>query len=268
MHNLVTFVLPVFEGIITSSTTNSAIAMLEHPRSPNEYLREQNSQQSRGSEANAGGGGLTSSIDAAAAIIATDGSLAGSLASDPTGITADLPPGAASGIVLETGEQTANLSRVLELETTVASPAERDVEAAEGILPEPAVPAPDPKLLAIPFDKVRQLVRRPLPRMQRTPLQKLEILPPPSSQSPSPSRPSSSAAHAAKAKEDVGPKGRQAGGGDGVEEQEGSHMARGKDEERERAGALSGALEGNPYRWVVRSNNDGDGCSNNKTLGN
>ena len=96
-------------------------------------------------------------------------------------------------------------------------------------------------MVAIPLEKVRQQVRRPAPRVKRQPLQTLEILPvQPQEASPPSSRPGSRPGKArveakAKAEQQV------AAPAENSEKGDGSGGAR----------TASGALEGNPYRWVV-----------------
>lgn len=152
------------------------------------------------------------------------------------------PPGTDS---IAGGEDFAapSVLRVIELKATENSEIEADVEAARLLLPEPAVPAPDPKMVAIPPEKVRQQVRRPAPRVKRQPLQTLEILPVQSQEaSPPSSRPGSRNA-TGKARVEAKAK---------VEQQV---VASAQNKEKEDGGdvvrALSGALEGDPYRWVV-----------------
>lgn len=146
-----------------------------------------------------------------------------------------------AGSIAGSEQSAAPALRVIELRTSEDSGIETDVEAAQTLLPEPAVPAPDPKMVAIPLEKVRQQVRRPAPRVKRQPLQTLEILPvQPQEASPPSSRPGSRPGKArveAKAKADQ----QVAAPAENSERGDGGDGAR----------AASGALEGNPYRWVV-----------------
>lgn len=98
------------------------------------------------------------------------------------------PPIHEAGAISPTVEQ-AVITWVLNLEMTSSFNLHDDVETAYALLPLPAVPAPDPKLLAIPDEKVRQLVRRPVVRQgERPPLRRIEILPWPVVPSRAPSR--------------------------------------------------------------------------------
>lgn len=151
----------------------------------------------------------------------------------------------------------ARITRTFELKTTDVSTQYVDVKTARSLLPEPAVPAPDPKQLVIPPEKIRQLVRRPTPRMQRPPMQKLEILQPSASPEPSPSRPASSPESASKVKDGNKAKGaRVAGDKHERAEEKSQNFIQKKDQRGDEGRGVSGALEENPYRWVVSEVND------------
>lgn len=177
-----------------------------------------------------------------------EGSVAGnSIASDSiAGLSAGNGGGTLSGVAAEAAVSHSVL-RVIELEVRGDSEAENDAESARALLPEPAVPAPDPKVVAIPPEKVRQHVRRPMPRAQRHPLRALEILPvQPETTSPNSSRPGSR--NAAKARrESSKPKAEQ------QQQQTGKEKGVVGGDDMLGAGVPSGALEGNPYRWMVSS---------------
>lgn len=101
------------------------------------------------------------------------------------------------------------ITEALNLEMTSSLNLHNDVETAYALLPLPAVPVPDPKILAIPDEKVRQLVRRPVVRRgERPPLRRIEILPWPVV----PSRAQSRGSHAPQ-----GSAGAGAGGATGVD---------------------------------------------------
>lgn len=254
-------ILPIFEKFTVSSFPTGPPSALENTPRPS-------SPGDTGSTATAGGGSSFGGGD-----VAVDG---GSLASDSLASesvagqsdgggsdgasSAGKPTGAAAaGSIASDGDepvtppQPTELLRVFELETAESSEAEADAEAARLLLPEPATPAPDPKTLAIPAEKVRQQVRRPVPRVRRQPLQTLlEILSalPEDPSSPS-SRPGSRTASAkarveSKAKVELDQSRQQLGGATPAQEKDGGgHGEVGR--------ATSGALEGNPYRWVVGS---------------
>lgn len=197
-----------------------------------------------GSTATAAGG--SNGGDAPDGGFLAGGSLAGgSLGSDSiAGNSGGKTPGTDS---IAGGEDFGALSvlRVIELKTTEDSEIDADVKAAQVLLPEPAVPAPDPKMVAIPPEKVRQQVRRPAPRVKRQPLQTLEILPvPPQEASPPSSRPGSRST-AGKARAEAKAK---------VEQQAALVQNKQKGDSGDGVRAVSGALEGNPYRWVVSLN--------------
>ncbi len=261
-------ILPIFETFAVSSSLAGAPGALEttpRPSSPGDA----------GSTATAGGGSSGGGGD-----VAVDGgSLAGgSLASESVAGQSDgggsgggpssaaKPAAAAADSIASGGDESVApsqpselLLRVFELETAESSEAEADAETARLLLPEPAAPAPDPKMLAIPADKVRQQVRRPVPRVQRQPLiTLLEILSAlPEDPSPPSSRPGSRNASAkarververveSKAKDDLDQPRQQLGGDGPTQDKDG-----GDDEEVARA--PSGAVGENPYRWVVSS---------------
>lgn len=172
------------------------------------------------------------------------GSLAGgSVASESVAENSGGKPPAADSIAGGEEVSPPSVLRVIELKAAEDSEIEAGVEAAQMLLPEPAVPAPDPKMVAIPPEKVRQQVRRPAPRVKRQPLQTLEILPvQPQGASPTSSRPGSRNA-TGKARAETKPKVEQQVAVPAQDKQKGD----GGDDGR----AASGALEGNPYRWVV-----------------
>lgn len=148
LQNLTDYVLPVFEGSI-------------EPRP--EFSQLDVSREAFTSEADIGGGGAGVGANATANVATPPEG--GSIASEISGASASgLPPASPSGMTAET------MARIIGLEMAGGSSAEGDLELARSLLPDPAVPAPDPKLLPIPAHKVRQLLRRPAPRMHRTPL--------------------------------------------------------------------------------------------------
>lgn len=170
LQNLTDFVLPVFEGSVepppplgVQSSTPQAAPEL----SKVEVTRE---NFNGGADIGGGGDGAGGRCNAAAGGAAPPEG--GCVASETSGAsTSSLPPPSPSGVAASAmGTAAASMARVLELETAGGSSAEGDLEIARSLLPDPTVPAPDPKILPIPADKVRQLVRRPAPRMQRTPL--------------------------------------------------------------------------------------------------
>lgn len=235
------FVLPVFERFAASSSPLGGTNAVSRPCSPGRGGDSGYGEQ----EAAAVGGG---SVDGGSL---ADGSLAGgSLASesaagqnggnDGAAVLARGLSSSATDSIASGGEPAAALAsalRVIDLEVTGDSEAETDSQSARAVLPEPAVPAPDPKVVAIPPDKVRQQLRRPVPRAQRQPLQTLEILPlhPEEAAQPSP-RPGSR--NATKPRIESKPK---------IEHSAASAKEKGE----EGIGAASGALGDNPYRWVV-----------------
>lgn len=155
------------------------------------------------------------------------------------------------------------VARILKLTVTDTSLFGDDVAAAKALLPQPSVPAPDPKRLSIPQEKVRQLLRHPASRVQRVPLPQLEILPPLPLQQRSSSRPGSSKATLERTGKDAG---RRTPAGKGTKGTEGliSGSRRGlRIEER----AVSGALEENPYRWVVSGIAEGFPTVSHKSKG-
>lgn len=132
-------------------------------------------------------------------------------------------------------------ARIVNLETMDTSEYQDDAEKACGLLPELAVPAPDPKILVIPPEKVRQVVRRPAAaRGERPPLLRIEILSSPVL------GPSSGKDGTSKEKDETREDKPEVGGR--------THKYTGgiSGAEREKeTRTISGALEGNPYRWVV-----------------
>lgn len=133
---------------------------------------------------------------------------------------------------------------VILLETAEASTSDYDFEKATTVLPQPLVPAPDPKVLAIPPERVRQLVRRPVPRGQRPSLQMIEILP-------------TSTPHVLEEQETSVDSEHNEKEGEAASDQPARAIdiaddGRGViDERREEGRAMSGAIDGKPYRWVV-----------------
>ncbi|CAM9160782.1 unnamed protein product, partial [Discosporangium mesarthrocarpum] len=102
------------------------------------------------------------------------------------------------------------------------------VKATLDVVPDPEVPVPDPKDLPIPEERIRQVVRRPGPRGQRPPLSRVDILPVEEKAfSPAPS--------------------------DAEPEVSNGKVLQGWEREGEEEKSPSGALEGNPYRWVIRA---------------
>lgn len=251
IETLTTVILPVFESFAASSIPAAPPGFPDTASSPSSPGGRgggnSNEMTDVGSTATAAGG--SNGGDAVDGGSLAGGSLAGgsltggSLAS---GSAAGISGGKTQGIdSVGGGEEFSALSvlRVIELETAEDSEVETDVEAARALLPEPLVPAPDPKMVAIPSEKVRQQVRRPAPRMKRPPLQTLEILPElPQEASPPSSRPGSRNA-TGRAKVEAKAKVEQevAAPAEGNEKRDGGDVVR----------AASGALEGNPYRWVV-----------------
>lgn len=253
---LTTFILPAFENF-----TASSMGIASRPGSPGSGRgRSGESEVTDGgsSRDGGGGGGRDKQILGSGEVIDGSSLAAGSLALNPVAgssggdvggaLPTDLPPGAES--IAGGGDGVTSTSsplRVIKLEVTEISEAEADAETAQSLLPEPQVPAPDPKVVAIPPEKLRQQVRRPVPRMQRPPLQTLEILPvQPLDPSPPSSRPGS---RNATSKPSVG--------GAAKTEQQGKKEANLEPDDEKAGGeggvgrASSGALEGNPYRWVV-----------------
>lgn len=235
------FVLPVFECFDASSSPLGGTNAVSRPGSPG---------RSGGSgygehEAAAGGIGSVDGGSLAGGSIA-GGSLASESAAGQSGGDGDAVAlgrglsSPATGSIASDGEPAAAFAsalRVIDLEVTGDSEAETDSQSARALLPEPAVPAPDPKVVAIPPDKVRQQLRRPVPRAQRPPLQTLEILPLHSEEAAQPSsRPGSRNAtkprNESKSKIEHGAASAKVKGDEGI-------------------GAASGALGDNPYRWVV-----------------
>lgn len=266
-----TCILPVFESFALSFTETAS-----RPGSPdgghkrsgeNEVTDGGSIATGAGGSSRGGGGGGGGSQAPSGSDVADGDSLAGgSLASDPVpgssggngggALPTDLPPGGADSIGGGGGgEEVTGASltlRVIELEVTELSEADVDAEAARSLLPEPLVPAPDPRVVPIPPEKLRQQVRRPVPRVQRPPLQTLEILPVlPLDASPPSSRPGS---RNATSKASVG--GAAAVKTEQQRRQQPTALENDNDNEKadteggERR-AASGALEGNPYRWVV-----------------
>lgn len=251
-------IIPVFESFATMGSHPSAPLGLAHttsrPSSPGGNSDVGDVGSAATAAAAAGGSQGPNRGDSPAGGSLAEGSVAGnSIASDSiaglNGGTLPVPSGAHSIAGGGDATVTHSMLRVIELEVAGDSEVEVDVEAAQALLPEPAVPAPDPKVVAIPPETVRQHVRRPMPRAQRLPMQALEILPDlPETTSANSSRPGSRNAtrakrESSKAKTEqqqhqlaVSIKEKCAGGDDVL-----------------RAGAPSGALGGNPYRWVVSS---------------
>lgn len=167
LQNLTDFVLPVFEGSVEPPPLGVHSSTL---RAAPELSKVEVTRETFNSGADIGGGGAGGRGNAAAGGAApTEG---GSVASEISGAsTSGLPQPSVSEMAASTmGTAAASMARVIELETAGGSSAEGDLEIARSLLPDPTVPAPDPKVLLIPADKVRQLVRRPAPRMQRMPL--------------------------------------------------------------------------------------------------
>lgn len=252
---LTTVILPVFESFTGSSIPAAPLSFAgtaSRPTSPVDVGggSSNNDVVDVGCTATAAGGSIGADVVDGGFLTGGSpggGSLMGhSLASDSVAEKiGDKLPGTADSIT--GGEEFAALPelRVIELKTMGDSEVEADVEAARMLLPEPAVPAPDPKMVAIPPEKVRQQVRRPAPRAKRQPLQILEILPvQPQEASPPSSRPGSRNA-AVKAKVEAQAKVEQKAAAPAQHK----HQGGGGDAAR----AVSGALEGNPYRWVVSS---------------
>ena len=246
MHILTTHVLPVFEdsSVVSPGMVEGSVDAASTPNSLGTPIVEGRSHASQsvvGSDANlshSGGGG-----DSAADLFIT-----GSINSESLfGSDRSLLP---TDIAETEAMRTRSTARVIELEVADASQVKEDAELARALLPEPQVPAPDPKLFAIPPEKVRQLLRRPVTRVQRTPLQRLEILPvvvdsPP----PTPSSPSSQTERTSKTKRNSKTKAEQAEASSSTAKE-----IKGDEGNVEGGGqvrASSGALEGNPYRWVV-----------------
>lgn len=180
--------------------------------------------------------------------------------------TAVITPGSvpAASVISELGVSPEATSprpeiRVFYLDIGDDSSAERDFEAAHAMLPLPAVPAPDPKLLPIPSDKLRQLFRRSPSRLQKIPpMESLEILPwfESSDDSFSPSVSNSTLPEHAVALEE----GRDNKRSDAVniDNGKGSVVCSENGDNLEPPGlsgeqrAVSGPVNDNPYRWVVR----------------
>ena len=265
---LTTYVIPVFENPVnspggeistvgtgeggmdtTASVTNSSSTTVEN--------RSRASRASRASRRVAGNDDANLAHSGGAGGAAANLSRSGSIASEPLS--------ASDGIFLSTAvleaeavaRDTRTTARVIDLEVTDTSEIAGDTELARALLPEPEVPAPDPKMSAIPPEKVMQLLRRPATRVQRTPLQRLEILPviaaPPPPATPSSRSSQSERNSSSKVK-----------GGDNGKTKDG-HSVESVCEEIVSGGegkaeggdggqaprAPSGALEGNPHRWVV-----------------
>ena len=217
VQNVVAYIVPIFEALSTAN----ALGECQDSKQPENHADAVN------------GGELGADV-----ITATDPdkSVAAVVISEPRWSLVG-PPG------LE--------KRIFRLEIASDSTAGGMLALAHGTLPAPAVPAPDPKLLPIPPDKLRQLIRRPLSRAQRPPTEKLEICTPSETSESSPSRPnsSSSARAAAPAKGDRDSEKGLTSGGDGIKGNEKDNVEQARwmgDGE-----AVSGAIEGNPYRWVV-----------------
>lgn len=228
----------MFESFAASSTPAAPLAFSETASRPNSARGRAGTNIETAADGGSTGGDVADGSSLAGGSLAGGSLAGGSLAPDSVaGNSGGKPAGA--GSVAGSEESAAPASRVIELKTAEDSEIEADVEAARMLLPEPAVPAPDPKRVAIPPEKVRQQVRRPAPRAKRQPLQTLEILPvQPQEASPPSSRPGSRGAGKAKveakakAEQHVAAPAENKDGGDG-------------------ARTASGALEGNPYRWVV-----------------
>ena len=261
VYVLTTFVLPVFEGSATSPGTTAKesadATAISAPNTPSTPVitagRSHASQSVEGSEANhsqsdggsGGGGGDNGSGGGTADLFIT-----GSINSEPL-LDSDgtlLPMDAAE----TEAARTRSTARVIDLEVAGASEMKEDAETARALLPEPEVPAPDPKVFAIPPEKVRQLLRRPATRVQRAPLQRLELLPVVVVTEPPPQTPSSPSSQAGRSSK---PKGSSKARDEQGEASSSAAEEIVSDEFRVEGGdqgrASSGALEGNPYRWVV-----------------
>lgn len=248
MTELESFIVKEFENRVRASATPSAtvrnaIASAEAPGvGPDRGIsRSESRGESRREtqiDRSAGGG------ESAAAVAVGGGNSRGAARGPEKAVpesSADLADVAPTPSVAPLSASIAT-TWVLYLDTTDAAKSQDDAKAASALLPEPAVPTPDPNVLTIPADKVRQLVRRPAtPRCHRPrPLQKIEILP------RSDSRPPTRGGSAGKAKD------KQRSGRSGVVNQKGKRDDKDIEPTRgEKTRAESGALKGNPYRWVV-----------------
>lgn len=170
LQNLKDVVLLVFEGSLEPPSPLGV--QLSTPQAPPELSKEEGTRDTvtSGADISGGGGGAGGRGNAATGGAAPPEG--GSIASEISGVsTSGLPLASQSGTVpSDIGTAATLVARVIELEMSGGSSPEGDLEIAHSLLPDPAVPAPDPKALPIPADHVRQLVRRPTPRIQRTPL--------------------------------------------------------------------------------------------------
>ncbi|CAM9169791.1 unnamed protein product [Choristocarpus tenellus] len=118
--------------------------------------------------------------------------------------------------------------RVIKVGLGILEGAEDHFRRALELIPGPVTPLLEPGELPIPADKVRQVIRRPSPRGQRTPLARVDIQ---SVQSGSQSTPT----------------------GRDVKLKEEETQCQWSKQSSGEKGIILGVQEGNPYRWVIRA---------------